>query len=120
MTSTLAVRNFLRYTTTLSPSRQRLRSNRLSGQSTSESSETPIFKLCKREGIGFISRDHASRYAASHQGVRERTNENKASILKKVSAGTIREHCESSVFKYLEGRAENDLGEQASIFTLSY
>jgi len=60
------------------------------------------FLLYKSEGIGFISRDHAGRYAASHQAVRERTNENKASILNKVSAGTIRERCESSVFKYLE------------------
>jgi hypothetical protein len=67
-----------------------------------ESSGNSDFHTLQSEGIGFISRDHASRYTASHQAVRERTNENKASILKKVSAGTIREHCESSVFKHLE------------------
>jgi len=41
------------------------------------------FILYKNEGIAFICQDHASGYAAEHRTVRERTNENKASNLKK-------------------------------------
>ena len=70
--------------------------------------------------IRFICQDYASGYAAEYRTVREWTNENKASDLKKLSAGTIREHCESKLFSHLEHWAENGLGEWESKFALSY